>query len=162
MSLLKKWFEHCDALEQARKRIEEMAEFMPTSGPSKRIRDSVLKAWKVVTASIDDLDDVITGSVQPLPVNFPWRDRDFIKYWQLYKDYLVEQHGIVMKSRMEQARLEEIRKFSGDDRQVFINTLNFYMALGSAGIFQVNFENSKTTDENGDEQQPKKVTIRLK
>ena len=74
MSLLKKWSEHCDALEQARKRIEEMAEFMPTSGPSKRIRDSVLKAWKVVTASIDDLDDVITGSVQPLPVNFPWRD----------------------------------------------------------------------------------------
>lgn len=159
MNLLKTWTDHCDALEQARKRIEEMSALLPGSGPGKRVRDGVLKAWKTVTASSDELDDLITGSVQPLPVDFPWQDRDFVKHWQLYRDYLQEQHGMVMKSRMEQARLNAILKFADSNRQVFIDMLNFYMALGSVGIFQVNFENSKTTEENGE--QIKQIRLRL-
>ena len=100
----------------------------------------------------------MTESVQPLPVSFPWRDREFTQHWQLYKDYLQEQHGIVMRSRMEQARLKAILKYSGENRETFVRTIDFYMAFGTSGIFQVNFESTLKTDENG-KQQPQKIVL---
>ena len=158
MNLLKLWTDHCTALEKARRQIEQLSEQVPATGPGKRGRDAVLKAWREVTATSDAIDDVVTESVQPLPVSFPWRDREFTQHWQLYKDYLQEQHGIVMRSRMEQARLKAILKYSGENRETFVRTIDFYMAFGTSGIFQVNFESTLKTDENG-KQQPQKIIL---
>lgn len=162
MNLLKFWDHHCRALEKLRKEIEGMAERLPAGSAGKRAREAVNRAWSEVSASADELDALVTESVQPLPVKFPWQDKEFVSHWSLYKDYLAEQHGILMKSRMEQARLNTIREYSGNDREVFRKTIDFYMALGTTSLFPVNFEtNHASTNQTANDGQRPKITIAI-
>lgn len=160
MNISKPWNNHVAALERARKFIDEMASALPAAGTGRRIRKSLAEAWGQVMESTEEIDTLVTESVQPLPVDFPWRDKEFTDHWRLYKEYLQEQHGIAMRSRMEIARLKAIRAICNDDRQLFIRSVDAYMAVGATGIFSVNFESlhNKSTDD----QQPKAIKISTK
>jgi predicted metal-dependent hydrolase len=92
--------------------------------------------------------------VQPLPVEFPWQDAEFRQAWQTYKEYLEEQHHIVMESRMEIARLKLIRQFAKNQRAAAIAAIEFYMALGTANVFEIN-----TNDEKQDDNGKKNITV---
>lgn len=155
--VFKSWSEHINILEAVRKCIEDVGVSIPVTGAGRRLRESLNKAWDKVTDSIDTLDTLITSSVQPLPVDFPWRDKEFTAHWQLYKDYLQEQHNITMRSRMEQARLKHICDFSKNDRVTAIRSIDYYMAIGTASIFPVNFENTNKSEVKADES----ITIKL-
>ena len=159
MNLLKFWELHYRALEKLGKNIETMAANLPAGSGGERHRKAVEKSWAEVTETANELDGRITEAVQPLPVKFPWQDKEFTAHWALYKDYLAEQHGILMKSRMEQARHNTIREFSGNDREVFRKTIDFYMALGTSSLFQVNFETSNANNTPTDNGQRQKITI---
>lgn len=156
--MLKKWIEHCSAIDRTRSLIEDIASQLPVSGSGKRLRQLLNDSWGKITDTTEDLDQLITAGVQPLPVKFPWQDKEFTDHWRLYKDYLQEQHGIIMKSRMEIARLKKIKEFCNDDRSLVIRSVDFYMASGSPNIFQVNFEALKKEEPN--ETQPIRVPIR--
>ena len=41
MNLLKLWTDHCNALEKARRQIEQLSEQVPATGPGKRGRDAL-------------------------------------------------------------------------------------------------------------------------
>lgn len=158
MSMHKLWNDHCRSLDKLRKTIEAMSERLPGGTPGKRIRDSLSRSWEMLSESIDRLDEAFIDSVQPLPVDFPWRDKEFVAHWTLYKEYMNEQHGVVIKSRMEQSRLRLIKRYSNDDRQTFIRTIDYYMAIGAEGVFAVNFEPEKKHTDNESKQT---VTLKL-
>lgn len=137
MTIMKQWNEHLAALERLRKRIDDMGAQLADSGSARRTRKSIADSWEELTTSAQEVGEMLTGSLQPLPVDFPWQDKEFLSHWTLYKEYMQEQHGIYMKSRMEQARLKQIREFCNGDRMAFIRTIDLYMALGTANVFKV-------------------------
>ncbi len=143
MNIEKRWDELCASLDKVRPLIEELAAQLPASGSAKRIRQSLAAAWDKISDSTEAIDDLLKDSIQPLPVDFPWQDKDFVSKWKIYKEYLKEQHGITMRSRMEGARLRAIKTYCKGDKDVFLRAIDFYMALGSTNIFEVNFETVK-------------------
>lgn len=145
MNIKKEWSAHVDALEDARRQLEEALMLVPDAGTGRRCRQGVEKMWKKVVETSDAIEELIISAVQSLPVEFPWQDKEFRELWQTYKEYLEEQHHIVMESRMEAMRLKMILKFSKNKRDIAIASLEFYMSYGSSGIFPVNF-NEETSD----------------
>lgn len=144
-----------DALEDARRRLEEALTLVPDAGTGRKCRQAVERTWKRVVETSDTIEELIGSAVQPLPVEFPWQDAEFRQVWQTYKDYLAEQHHVVMESRMEVARLKLIRKFAKNQRAAVIDAIEFYMALGTSNVFEVNFNNDEKQDDNG----KKNVTV---
>lgn len=145
MNINKEWNAHVDALEAARRQLEEALVLVPDAGTGRKCRQAVERAWKRVVETSDTIEELIGSALQPLPVEFPWQDKEFRQLWQTYKEYLEEQHHIVMESRMEAMRLKMIRRFSKNQRDIAIASLEFYMSYGSSGIFPVNF-NEETSD----------------
>lgn len=149
MNINKEWSAHVDALEEARRRLEEALALVPDAGAGRKCRQAVERSWKKVVETSDTIEELLGSAVQPLPVEFPWQDAEFRRLWQIYKEYLEEQHHIVMESRMEAARLKLIRKFSKNQRTAAIDAIEFYMALGTVNVFEVNFTNDEKQDDNG-------------
>lgn len=154
MKIDKEWSAHVDALEEARRRLEEALTLVPDAGTGRKCRQAVERSWKKVVETSDAIEELIGSSVQPLPVEFPWQDAEFRQAWQTYKEYLEEQHHIVMESRMEIARLKLIRQFAKNQRAAAIAAIEFYMALGTANVFEIN-----TNDEKQDDNGKKNITV---
>lgn len=142
MSIDKNWEKHCAGMVKVGRLIEEIAAELPVTASAAKLRKAVSTAWSEITASADEIEQLLTAYVQPLPVEFPWKDKEFQALWKLYKDYLVEQHGLTMKSRMETARLKAVATMWNNDRQAVCQALNFYMAVGSATIFYYELKNN--------------------
>lgn len=158
MSIIKKWAEHCDAIEKVRSIIEDIASQLPESGSGRKQRKAITDAWRIIGQTTDDIDELLNAAVQPLPIKFPWKDKEFMELWSLYKDFLWEQYGFQMKSRMENSRLNAIRDFCNGDRKLAMRSINFYMAYGTVGVFPVDFKNIKSEDKLDD---PTKFTIKV-
>lgn len=115
-----------------------------------------LRRWDTMKEKADALYDVIeqqTGQpVEPVEITLPWDDDPFTKMWQDWKDYLVEQHGKRMKSRMERAALEHLKEISGGSEETAIQFLRFAMASGYPRFFKVTAKNYEqpTTGGRGD------------
>lgn len=158
MNLKKEWDAHIKALEDARQRLEETLTLVPDAGTGKKCRQAVERAWQKVIDTSDKIEELLSSSLQPLPIKFPWQDAEFRQTWQMYKDYLQEQHHVVMESRMEAMRLKLLLKFTGDNRENAIAAIEFYMSCGTSNIFAVNFKNEKQ-DEKQDGTKRSTVTI---
>lgn len=155
-SINKQFDKHCEAVNKIRQLLEEVVGELPATGTGAKLRKQLAAAWSDISESANSIDEMLTSSVQPLPVEFPWKDKEFMAHWSLYKDYLLEQHGIVMGSRMEVSRLKVIKKMCNDDRQLFIQTIDFYMALGSKTIHE--FELKTIKNEDGKQEQIVKIS----
>ena len=148
MNITKEWSVHVDALEDARRQMQETLTLVPDAGTGRKCRQSVERAWKRVVETSDTIEELIGSSLQPLPVEFPWQDKEFRQLWQTYKEYLEEQHHIVMESRMEAMRLKMLLKLSKNQRDIAIASLEFYMAYGTPNIFEVNLNDEKQDGNN--------------
>lgn len=146
MSILKKWEAHCASLSAIGECIEIISGFLPVGGESKKLRKRLDEEWNKLRESTDKLDELITSQVQPIPVDFPLKDKEFVNHWTLYKEYLHEQHDIIIKSRMENARLKLIYDMCGGDRNMIVRSIDFYMAVGSPNVFPVNFQSITKED----------------
>lgn len=137
--ITKEWGAIEATLSRLREHLNQALEMLPQYGSARKLRGQIEKSWQEVVDTSDVLDELVNSRIEPLPVDFPWTDKDFVGVWQLYKDYLLEQHGIEMQSRMEGARLRYIIKFSGSDRNKAIELIEYYMSYGGSNIFPVNF-----------------------
>ena len=71
MKIDKEWSAHVDALEEARRRLEEALTLVPDAGAGRKCRQAVERSWKKVVETSDAIEELIGSSVQPLPVEFP-------------------------------------------------------------------------------------------
>ena len=128
---------------------EELNGFLGGGVPlatEKRMK-TFLRRWDTLKEKADVLYDAIEQhsglSVDPVEVTLPWNDDTFATAWSEWKDYLAEQHGKRMKSRMERAALEHLKELSDGDETLALQYLRFAMATGYQRFFKVTAKNNE-------------------
>lgn len=81
--------------------------------------------------------DQFIAPLDPIKVESPFDQEDFRYIWRTWKEYQQEQHGRMMRSRMEQQSLHYLAEISNNDPDLAISYLRFAMANGYKGFFRV-------------------------
>lgn len=78
----------------------------------------------------DTLDECQSSSkvVAAIQVALPWESDKFKEEWQGWKDYLKEQHQIVLSSRAESKQLETLKTITGGNENEAYAILNYAMS----------------------------------
>ena len=95
----------------------------------------------------DYLDETIKASTgtQPVDVKLPWESDKFKTEWQGWKDYLKEQHQIVIGSRAENKQLEILVQITNNQEDAAYPILNYAMANLYKMFFKLEDKQPKTT-----------------
>ena len=91
------------------------------------------KAFKLCT----HIDQLSEETIEPIEVILPWKTDTFKEAWELWKNYLAEQHKKYMKSRMEYAALNYLKTLSENNEAIAIEYLQFAMSNGYPRFFKV-------------------------
>lgn len=132
--------------------IEDTLNMLPDSPKNYKLKKRVEAAYKTLKRAMERHEDMITDSVPPVSIKTDLFTKDFLETWAIYKDYLIEQFGIRMRSRMEKFRMDLLFDLTGKDMEKAKQWLEYYMSAGSSSIYPVNdFEikeqkNGKTTE----------------
>ncbi len=118
--------------------FEQILENLPNSARNYKLKTKSSAAYKAVSRALSRHDMLVTDSVPKLKVKLDDMSNEFIDTWNIYNDYMVEQHGIRMGSRMQKYRLELLIKYTERNLVTATSWLKFYMATGSQNIFPVN------------------------
>lgn len=102
---------------------------VPPSGLEK-LRRVVKDYEELETVSIEHqkvLDTILTETktVDKATVDYPWDSENFLNAWKEWKDYLVEQHGLVLSTRAEKKQLKYLKEYSGDNETAAIEILDY-------------------------------------
>lgn len=121
--------------------IEDVSAIMP-SGTTKnyKLKKKLEHAWGDVAKAMNRHEMLITDAVPKINFDMPSKKKEFLNVWQEYIDFMIEQHGTRMGSRMQKNRLELLMQLAGDDIDMAVRFLKYYMASGSANIYFVNEE----------------------
>lgn len=102
---------------------------------SQRLKlEKFVDAWKRLTDIIKELAQTKQSIedkqliVPPVPVDCPFKSDVFTEAWKGWKDYLIEQHGIVLFSRVERMQLYVLNKYSDNNEDRAIQIINLCIA----------------------------------
>ena len=126
--------------------LEQLLEELPKSAKYHKQSASLNKSWKKVQVSLNEMDQFISP-VKSVEVKCPLlTDSKFVDCWKLWKDYLNEQHSVVMRSRAELMALKRIMDFSEGVVASAIYYLEFAMGRLDKNFYKVNeLEEAKAT-----------------
>jgi hypothetical protein len=132
--------------------IEDAMNMLPDTSRNYKLKKQIESAYRTLKRSMERHEDTITDSVPPIggKIECP---PEFNETWNIYKDYMTEQFGIRMGSRMEKYRLKLLYETAEKDFNKATRWLQYYMAAGSSNIYPVNDFKIKKEDE-----QPEKRT----
>lgn len=91
--------------------------------------------WNHIINQHNEFDRLVEP-IAALDVRMPFEGDDFRQAWDLYKDYLLEDHRIYIGSRRESIMLARLKKLSGTNKQRAIEMLEFFIASGYKNIFK--------------------------
>lgn len=127
--------------------LEDVMNILPDTSKNYKLKKKIEAAYKNLKRSLERHEDLITDSVPPITRKMDYPP-EFIEAWNIYKDYLIEQFGIRMRSRMEKFRLKLLYDLSEKDLTKATRWIEYYMAAGSSNIYPVNdFEIQKKEDD---------------
>jgi len=118
--------------------MEEALKLLKNSPQNFKIKKKVETAFKGVQLALERHENLITDSVPPMIVDTSKYAKEFADTWKIYKDYMMEQFGIRMSSRMQVFRLTLLSEYANDDFQMATRWLEYYMANGAKNIYPVN------------------------
>ena len=124
--MLNTWNEFCQQINISDGKI---AEFIESSGLSSLQLKKLQKftcEWNK-TKKLAEVFDRYVMPIDPIKVESPFDQEDFRYVWKMWKEYLIEQHGIFMKSRAEQSSLDYLAEISENNPDVAINYIRFAM-----------------------------------
>jgi hypothetical protein len=117
--------------------LEELHELLPKSVKIHQKVAILNKAWKKVQVSLNEMDKFITP-VKSVEIKSALLDDPvFRESWNLWKEYLNEQHGIFMRSRAELVGLKRMMDISGNNPQIAISFLEYSMSRLEKAFYKV-------------------------
>lgn len=132
------WDSLCDDVQNLKEQLEELLEMVPQSAKFHQKTNAINKVWKRLQKGVNDVDQFITP-VKSIKVVSPLlEDGDFKQAWQLWKDYLNEQWGIVMRSRAELMGLKRMADIAEEKPALAIKYLEFAMSRMDRNFYKVN------------------------
>lgn len=112
-------------MDNLKEELESLLEMVPLSAKFHKKTSSLKRIWKRLQRSVNQVDQFITP-VKSVKVASPLLcDPDFKASWQMWKDYLNEQHGIVIRSRSELMGLKRLAEISDGKPELAIKYLEF-------------------------------------
>jgi hypothetical protein len=117
--------------------LEELHELLPKSVKIHQKVALLNKAWKKVQTSLNEMDKFITPIKSVEVKSALLNDHAFRECWILWKEYLNEQHGLVMRSRAELTALKRMMDISGDDPKIAITFLEYPMSRLEKAFYKV-------------------------
>lgn len=132
--------------------IEDALNLMKNTPQNFKLKKKVESANLSIQRAFEKHEALITDSVPPMIVNTSKHAKEFVDTWKIYKDFMLEQFGIRMGSRMQVYRLKLLAEYTNDDFALAAKWLEYYMARGSENIYPVKQLN---TEEKNDTTQPK-------
>ena len=117
----------------------KLSEFIETAGLSALQLKKLQKyscEWNKSKKLAEAFDQFITP-LYPIKVKSPFDQDDFRYIWKTWKEYMQEQHGRLMRSRMEQISLDYLAELSEGNPDLAISYLRYAMANGYRSFFKV-------------------------
>lgn len=150
--MINNWNNICAQIETSETRLSEFIETAGLSASQLKKLQKFTCEWNKTKKLAEAFDQFILP-VDPIKVESPFDQEDFRYIWKTWKEYLQEQHGRLMRTRMEQMSLDYLGEISDNNVDLAINYLRFAMANGYKGFFKVEDKaksNPPTkTDKNG-------------
>lgn len=124
-------------IHNVKQELENLLEMLPQSAKIHKQVNALNKVWKRLQKSIGDFDAFVMP-VKSVKVSSPLlEDPDFRKAWQNWKEYLSEQHGIVMRSRAELEALKRMGLYTDDKPEPAIKYLSFAISRMDKNFYVV-------------------------
>lgn len=143
--MINRWNEFCARMAAS---DDKLNEFIETAGLSSLQLKKLQKftcEWNKTKNLAEEFDKFISP-VDPIKVESPFDQEDFRYIWKTWKEYLSEQHGILIRSRSEQMALDYLAEISENNVDVAIYFLRYAMAHRYKSFFKVD-EKQKSTPE---------------
>ena len=149
--MIKHWNEICDKINEAENKLQEFILSAGLSALQVKKLEKFTKDWNKTKQLAEQFDKFISP-VDPIKIESPFDQKDFRYIWKMWKEYLAEQHGILMRSRMEQAGLDYLSEISENNVDKALKYIRFAMAKGYKSFFIVEEkDNSKPSKSNDDD-----------
>jgi len=148
--MIKTWNEFCAQIEASDGKLSEFIESAGLSSLQVKKLQKFTCEWNKMKRLAEAFDQFV-APLDPIKVESPFDQEDFRYIWKMWKEYLREQHGILMRTRMEQASLDFLTEISENNPDRAINFIRFAMKSNWKSIYKVE-EKDKTTpksDKNG-------------
>ncbi len=133
---------------------EQLQEFMSVAPQSPEMYKRVLgikRSWEKSQRAVNELGNFIIP-VTELDVKIPekFNTARFVEAWHTWRDYLEEQHGTKMRSRMEIKALKLLLEISEKDPERAVRYLDYAMARGSKSFYKVDDSTKPTKKPDND------------
>jgi hypothetical protein len=149
--MIKTWNEFCTQIEASDGKLSEFIETAGLSALQIKKLQKFTYEWNKLKKMAEQFDQFV-APLDPIKVESPFDQDDFRYIWKTWKEYRQEQHGLLMKSRMEQMSLDYLAEISETNPDIAISYLRFAMAGGYKSFFKVDDKAKSTppkTDKNG-------------
>jgi hypothetical protein len=117
----------------------ELSEFIQSAGLSalqlKKLQ-KYIGQWNK-SKKMTEVFDQFFAPLDPIKVKPPFDQDDFRYFWKTWKEYLQEQFGRSIRSRMEQMSLDYLYEISEGNTDLAISYLRYAMANGYRSFFKV-------------------------
>ena len=134
--MIKNWNDICTQIDTSEEKLQEFIESAGLSALQVKKLQKFTKEWNK-TKKLAELFDQFISPVDPIKVESPFDQEDFRYIWKMWKEYLSEQHGILVRSRMEQASLDFLSEISENDPDRAISYIRFAMKGHYRSFFKV-------------------------
>jgi hypothetical protein len=117
----------------------QLSEFIQSAGLSalqiKKLQ-KYIEQWNKSKKMAEAFDQFI-APLDSIKVESPFDQDDFRYFWKTWKEYLQEQYGRSMRSRMEQMSLDYLSEISENNPDLAVSYLRYAMANGYRSFFKV-------------------------
>jgi len=138
------WDAYSQSMTKLSDMIDEINSGITDTRTAKAFKKLVDHFGKVVN-QFNEIDKQI-DPIAPITVKMPFEGPEFEDAWKMYKEALVEKHGVVLVSRQEEIRLRRFKRMSDNNLQRALAMLEFFIDNGYKGIFKPS-EKQLTGDE---------------
>lgn len=143
--MIKTWNEFCAQIEASDAKLTEFIEAAGLSALQIKKLQKFTADWNKLKKMAEQFDQFVCP-LDPIKVESPFDQEDFRYIWKMWKEYLREQFGILMRSRMEQASLDYLAEISENNVDLAISYIRFAMKGPYRSFFKVT-EQAKSTPE---------------
>lgn len=131
-----KWAEIGKALTDADKEFNSFLDTSNLTASDLKNIQKFIKAWNALKKQAVDFDTYLQPA-DALEIELPFKSEVFERMWKRWKEYLSEQHGILIRSRSEVSALEHLFDISKGDENAAMYYLRYAMTTRYRSFFVV-------------------------
>ncbi len=140
-----KWEQFSNEVEKSN---SELNDFLSNAGLNTLIlkkAEKFVKQWNNTKKLALEIEKYIMV-VDPLEIQFPFKNERLSEMWQRWKDYLSEQHGQLIRTRSEKSAIEHLMELAKGDEEKAVKFLRYAMTNRYKNFFAIEDKDTKQPD----------------